>query len=82
MASRDDSWYRLAACRGRSTGMFFPDPAGPDPTAVAEAKAVCAGCPVTEECLKVGLAEEHGIWGGFTTAERRAARRVGRGEAA
>lgn len=82
MAVRDDSWYRLAACRGRPTGFFFPDPVRPDPAAVAEAKALCTSCPVTDRCLKVGMGEEHGIWGGLTVGERRAARRSQRGEAA
>ena len=82
MAVRDDSWYRLAACRGMATGLFFPESAGPAPAVVAEAKAVCARCPVRERCLAVGLREEHGIWGGLTAGERRAARRAERGEAA
>ncbi len=78
MTDRDDSWRHLAACRGMTMGLFFPDPARPDPGAVAEAKAVCAGCPVCERCLAVGLREQHGIWGGLTVGERRARR----GEAA
>jgi len=78
MALRDDAWSRLAACRGTPTALFFPDPARPDPGGVADAKAVCAGCPVCERCLAVGLREEHGIWGGLTVGERRARR----GEAA
>lgn len=87
MAVRDDSWNRSAACRGMATSMFFPEVVLPelgcaDPAVVAEAKAVCARCPVREPCLSVGLREEHGIWGGLTAGERRAARRAGRGEAA
>jgi len=82
MAVRDDSWYRLAACRGLPTGLFFPEPCRPDPAAVCEAKAVCAGCPVRERCLTVGLHEEHGIWGGLTVGERRAARRAQQEKAA
>jgi WhiB family redox-sensing transcriptional regulator len=87
MAVRDDSWYHSAACRGMATSLFFPEvvspePGRPDPAAVAEAKAVCARCPVREACLSVGLREEHGVWGGFTAGERRAARRAQREEAA
>ncbi len=82
MAVRDDSWCHLAACRGMATGLFFPEPARPGPAVVAEAKAVCARCPVRERCLAVGLREEHGIWGGLTVGERRAARRARPGEAA
>ena len=82
MAVRDDSWCHLAACRGMATSLFFPEPARPDPAVVAEAKQVCAHCPVRERCLAVGLREEHGIWGGLTVGERRAARRAQPGEAA
>lgn len=87
MALRDDSWYRLAACRGMATSLFFPEAVlpetgRPDPAVVAEAKAVCARCPVRERCLAVGVREEQGIWGGLTVGERRAARRAHRGEAA
>lgn len=82
MAVRDDSWCRLAACRGMATSLFFPEPARPDPAVVTEAKAVCARCPVRERCLAVGIREEHGIWGGLTVGERRAARRAQPGEAA
>jgi len=56
------------------TALFFPKPGRRDPAAVAEAKSVCAGCSVSRRCLSVGMAEEHGIWGGLTAAERREAR--------
>jgi WhiB family redox-sensing transcriptional regulator len=44
---------------------------------VAEAKAVCAACPVRRECLAFALRTEqvHGIWGGTTPDERAIARR-------
>ena len=87
MAVRDDSWSRSATCRGMATSLFFPEAVvpergRPDPAMVAEAKAACARCPVRERCLAVGLREEHGIWGGLTVGERRAARRARPGEAA
>jgi hypothetical protein len=72
MADRDDSWYRRAACRGLPTALFFPDPARPDPVAVAQAKAVCTGCGVRWRCL--AAAEQEGIWGGLSAAERRETR--------
>ena len=67
------SWRRAAACRDLDTGFFFPlsdDDAGP-------AKAVCATCPVREECLRYALATRQGdgIWGGLTETERRRLRR-------
>lgn len=82
MTVRDDYWYRLAACRGMATALFFADPRPPDPAAVAEAKAVCTRCPVRQGCLTVGLREPHGIWGGLTVAERRPARLAERQKAA
>ena len=38
-----------------------------------EAKKICAGCPVKQECLEYALAnrEQYGVWGGMTFAERR-----------
>ena len=82
MTERDDSWRPQAACRGLPTGLFFPDLPRPDRVGVAEAKAVCAACPVAGRCLTAGMAETYGIWGGFSAAERRAARRAQRREAA
>jgi len=66
-------WRDSAACRGLDVDIFFPasdDDAGP-------AKAVCATCPVREQCLEWALAsrQEDGIWGGLTDTERRRLRR-------
>ncbi|HXA30942.1 MAG TPA: WhiB family transcriptional regulator [Acidimicrobiales bacterium] len=57
-----------AACRGMDTNMFFP--AGHrNVRGVAQAKLVCAECPVREQCLefaKTSLSgwERQGVWGG------------------
>ena len=42
-------------------------------TEVREAKAICAQCPVKQQCLDHALEfdERHGIWGGTTPSERR-----------
>ena len=42
-----------------------------------EAKEVCRGCVVREECLEYALAngEKFGIWGGMSERERRRIRR-------
>lgn len=66
-------WRLEAACRGMDANVFFPDSeedAGP-------ARAVCAGCPVRDECLEFALATRQmdGIWGGLTETERRRVRR-------
>jgi hypothetical protein len=34
------------------------------------AREICFRCPVIAKCLKVGLYEPYGIWGGTTPAQR------------
>lgn len=67
-------WRESAACRDQDPELFFPvSEVGPGSEQVRQAKAVCARCPVQQECLQyatdVGLA--HGIFGGATPQERR-----------
>lgn len=62
-------WYRRAACRGMDPEMFFPNRG----SRAAEARAVCATCPVRAECLEAGRLEHYGVWGGTTFKERQAA---------
>jgi WhiB family transcriptional regulator, redox-sensing transcriptional regulator len=83
---RDLTWQLKAACRGLvhggGTDWFFPpdNPGGPkagkgvtgEKERVEKAKAVCAECPVMQECLKYAIENEcHGIWGGTTDSERK-----------
>ena len=65
------SWRRRAACRGIDAEVFYPVTDGEADG--AEAKAICAECPVREPCLEHALAhrEREGIWGGATERERR-----------
>ena len=68
------TWMTRAACRAKDPELFFPiSENGPGAVQVAEAKAVCRGCPVREFCLDyaVTTGQEAGIWGGLTPAERR-----------
>ncbi len=69
----DVRWRDDAACRGVDTDVFFPV----TDEEAAEAKAVCASCPVREECLEFALQtrQEDGVWGGLTETERRRLRR-------
>jgi len=69
-------WWQQAACRDADPDLFAYDPTT-DPAATAEAaKAVCAGCPVTGDCLGFALGTMRasqdltGIYGGLTPAER------------
>ena len=68
-----EHWRRAAACRSADPELFFPVPdSGPSLTQAAEAKAICAGCPVRRQCLSFALRtrQVHGIWGGLTERER------------
>lgn len=77
----EGGWRVHAACRGEDPELFFPvGSAGPALTQIAEAKEVCARCPVREACLDFALStgQDYGIWGGLTENERRSLR-VGSG---
>ncbi len=65
------SWRELARCRGVDPEVFYP--VSDDEDAAAEAKAICALCPVREPCLEYALSarEKDGVWGGLTERERR-----------
>ena len=67
-------WQAEAACRGCDADLFFPiGETGDALVAASAARAVCATCPVTEECLAFALEnnQEFGIWGGLTPLERK-----------
>ena len=63
-------WYAQAACRGKDAEVWHPT--RNDRDGEAAAKAICAVCPVRQECLDHALAnrEALGIWSGLNTAER------------
>ena len=67
-------WHHLAACRGR-TEAFFPTidvhAKRGDPDPYAEARKLCAACPVVEPCREAGRSEHHGMWAGTTPGQRR-----------
>lgn len=68
----DDSWMSQAACRGMDTDIFFPEFG----SSASEAKAVCAGCCVKDQCLEFStINNEEGVWGGLAKYQRRARRR-------
>ena len=73
---RDDelSWQRLANCLGVDPDLFFPERGA----STREAKEVCRGCVVRDDCLDYALAngEKFGIWGGMSERERRRVRRA------
>ncbi len=73
---RRPDWHTHAACRGMDPNLFFPDLGGS--TGAANAKHVCATCPVQDHCLDYALDnnERSGIWGGLGEPDRRKARRL------
>lgn len=50
--------------------IFYPD-RGED---LARARAICAECPVTAECMAAGATEFYGVWAGTSMKERQRAR--------
>src|SRR5438128_2477225 len=69
----DKSWQDFANCLGVDPDLFFPERGA----STREAKEVCRGCVVREDCLEYALAngEKFGIWGGMSERERRRIRR-------
>ncbi|MEU4229440.1 WhiB family transcriptional regulator [Nonomuraea sp. NPDC026600] len=75
------NWWHFSACDDEDADLFYADTdltddgdggvfllAGED-----LAKAICANCPVREECLRWALhhKEHWGVWGGLNPRERR-----------
>jgi WhiB family redox-sensing transcriptional regulator len=69
-------WVARAECRKARPGVFYP-PFGESTHArrerEAQAKHICAQCPVRAECLDhaVRTNQNLGVWGGLTESERR-----------
>ncbi|GAA5103998.1 hypothetical protein GCM10025762_05260 [Haloechinothrix salitolerans] len=67
-------WVRHAACGPDTAELFFPiGDTGPAAADIQRAQAICAACPVRQQCLDDADAtgQGHGIWGGLTDTERR-----------
>ena len=69
----DTSWQAYSNCLGVDPDLFFPERGA----STKEAKAVCQGCVVQNDCLEFALqnGEKFGIWGGMSERERRRIRR-------
>lgn len=70
----DDSWTQHGACRSYLTDIFFPH--SNHPFDVAPAKAICASCPVIDQCAEYALSlpDVQGVWGGMSEKDRSRAR--------
>ena len=69
------SWRLRAACRHVDSAIFFSPDGERGPARQvreARAKAVCARCPVIQECATYAIAagERHGVWGGLSERDR------------
>jgi WhiB family redox-sensing transcriptional regulator len=79
-ARRHFGWHDRAACQDMDTGLFFAaegERSAERRVRERAAKAVCAGCPVWEDCLDQALStpEREGIWAGTDPDERVSLRR-------
>src|SRR4026207_1403991 len=70
----DQSWQASPNCLGVDPDLFFPERGA----STREAKEVCRGCIVREDCLEFAITngEKFGIWGGLSERERRRIRRA------
>jgi WhiB family transcriptional regulator, redox-sensing transcriptional regulator len=69
----EEQWQDRALCAQTDPEAFFPEKGG----STREAKRICLGCEVRDECLEYALAndERFGIWGGLSERERRRLKR-------
>jgi WhiB family redox-sensing transcriptional regulator len=66
-------WMERARCQEIPPNTFFPS----DGLGVEVAKAICAECAVSGNCLEYALSQrvDHGVWGGCSERQRRRIRR-------
>jgi WhiB family redox-sensing transcriptional regulator len=69
VTEEEQDWQERALCAQTDPEAFFPEKGG----STREAKRICLGCEVKDECLEYALAhdERFGIWGGLSERERR-----------
>lgn len=80
LATHRRDWRALGACRDEDPELFFPVTSkGPAARQLVAAKAICAGCGVSRECLRFALEnrQDHGVWGGTSEEERKLMRSAG-----
>ena len=73
----EKGWMHFANCKGQTNKMF---PKGhKDISYILDARALCSGCFVKEQCLDYALefpvADMHGIWAGMTSRQLAAEQR-------
>lgn len=67
-----EPWVEDALCAQVGGDAWFPDKSGAHASDLRDAKAMCARCPVVEECLAYALRnkEQYGLWGGKSPNQR------------
>lgn len=69
------NWQSQGLCNSMDSDLFFHpegERGGPRRRRIERAKAICAQCPVIEQCRTYALAnhEAYGVWGGLSEEER------------
>jgi WhiB family transcriptional regulator, redox-sensing transcriptional regulator len=82
----DWQWQLAGSCRSVDPKLFFPpenEQGGARRERTSAAKAICASCPVIQQCRQHGLAvrEPCGVWGGLGEDDREAIYRAQRSHA-
>ena len=78
---RGVGWHEKAECKNADPEIFFigdtDKPNRFQAETQLEAKQLCGACAVKATCQEYALAvgEDHGIWGGMTTGERKSFKR-------
>lgn len=77
----NERWADHAACKGfreqhgtdKWNQIWFPERGDAARSSIRQAKKICAGCPVVDECLQYALDAglTIGVWGGKSANERR-----------
>ena len=73
MSLNERDWTEQSACKDIDKSVFFPSTYG----GVKKAKAICATCPVSAECLQYATDNDlnYGVWGGLGEGDRERLRR-------
>jgi len=75
LALQKPLWHFEALCRdapeAKNLEVFFPESTTHGGNHLIPARKLCLQCPVRYKCLKDGLEEPWGVWGGHSPTQRR-----------
>lgn len=78
--TRREEWRDIAKCKRHPLDIFFFETENGrySTKKINKAREFCSDCKVQSECLSYALNEniEHGVWGGFSSRERNAIKKV------